>query len=229
MVLFLTLLSGLCWTLVYVDSVRIGLKDRSYAIPLFALALNFAWETLYTYLVCTAESGPDAHSFVNAVWALVDVGSIYTYFRFGYRYWPKAFSRRTFVVWSVLVFAVGFVLQVLFQREFGSSLGARYSAFLQNLLMSALFVNLFVQRRGAEGQTLTIAASKWIGTLAPTILFGWIEGRLFILAVGLLCGVFDLIYLELLVWAKRHPLALSQFSADKEEESAVGQVRPAVD
>jgi hypothetical protein len=218
MVLFLTLLSGLCWTLVYIGSVRIGLKDRSYAIPLFALALNFAWEVVYAYLGLTSERGPDAQSFVNAVWALVDLGIIYTYFRFGYRYWPKVLPKRAFVAWSVLAFAVGFALQVLFEREFGTSLGSRYSAFMQNLLMSVLFINLFVQRRGAEGQSLTIAVSKWIGTLAPTILFGLIEGSLFILAVGALCSVFDLIYLGLLLWAKQRPLALSYYLTVKEEE-----------
>jgi hypothetical protein len=220
MVLFLTLLSGVCWTLVYLDSVRIGLKDKTYAIPLFALALNFAWEVIYSYLGFTSASGPDAQTFVNAVWALVDLGIVYTYFRFGYRYWPKAFSRRIFVAWSILVFALGFVLQVLFEREFGPFLGARYSAFLQNLLMSVLFISFLVQRRGTEGQTMTIAVGKWIGTLAPTILFGWIEASLFILVVGLLCGLFDLIYLGLLVWARQHPLALSSLPSEWDETSA---------
>lgn len=214
MVLFLTILSGLCWTLVYVESVRIGLKQRSYAIPVFALALNIAWEVLYTYLGFTSAKGPDAQAFVNAVWAIADLGIVYTYFRFGYRYWPRAFSRRTFVAWSLLVFAAGLLLQVLFEREFGPSLGARYSAFLQNLLTSALFINLFVQRGGAEGQTLTIAVSKWIGTLAPTILFGWIDGSLFILAIGFLCGVFDLIYVGLLLWAREQPMVLSEHSTE---------------
>ena len=45
--LFLTLLSGICWTLVYLDGIRVGLRDHSYAIPFWALALNLAWEFLY--------------------------------------------------------------------------------------------------------------------------------------------------------------------------------------
>jgi hypothetical protein len=52
-----------------------------------------------------------------------------------------------------------------------------------------------------------IAIAKWIGTLAPTILFGGLAGSVFILGLGLLCSVFDLAYIGLLLWA-RHGLAL---------------------
>ena len=45
MVLALTLLSGIAWTVVYVFAIRIGFQQRTYAIPAAALALNIAWET----------------------------------------------------------------------------------------------------------------------------------------------------------------------------------------
>src|SRR6187455_1066927 len=47
--LVLTLVSGICWTIVYIDGIRLGFKHRSYAIPFYALALNFSWELIYTY------------------------------------------------------------------------------------------------------------------------------------------------------------------------------------
>jgi hypothetical protein len=69
-------------------------------------------------------------------------------------------------------------------------------------LMSGLFVQMVVARRGLRGQTLTIAVAKWLGTLAPTILFGVIEGSRFLLGLGILCCVFDLVYLGLVVWSQ---------------------------
>ena len=74
-----------------------------------------------------------------------------------------------------------------------------YAAFLQNLLMSVLFIAMLVARGGTRGQTLTIAVAKWIGTLAPTLTFGVIHGSPFVLGVGVLCSVFDLVYIGL-VW-----------------------------
>ena len=53
-----------------------------------------------------------------------------------------------------------------------------------------------------------IGASKWIGTLAPTISFGVLQDSPFILGIGALCSVFDLTYIGLLLWAKRNPSSL---------------------
>ena len=70
--------------------------------------------------------------------------------------------------------------------------------------MSVLFIDMFVQRGGSEGQSLYIAVSKWLGTLAPTILFGIVgdggfpKGSSLILVLGIFCSVFDLIYVWLL-------------------------------
>lgn len=204
----LKLISGIAWTLVYIDAIRIGFKDKSYAMPLFALGLNLGWEFIYAYLSFTQNSGPSLQGIINACWALFDVGLVYTYFRFGRRYWPQALPSSAFVGWSVLVFVTSFILQLIFVYEFGIDEGARYSAFLQNLLMSVLFIGLFFARKGREGQTLLIAVAKWLGTLAPTILFGLIEQSLFIFVLGIFCSVFDLIYIGLLLWARNHPGAL---------------------
>ena len=67
-----------------------------------------------------------------------------------------------------------FCVELAFIREFGLSAGAGYSAFLQNLLMSVLFIDMLIKRGNREGQSLTIAVNKWLGTLAPTILFGYL-------------------------------------------------------
>jgi hypothetical protein len=103
---------------------------------------------------------------------------------------------------------------------------AQYSAFLQNLLMSGLFIALFVARRGSRGQTLLIAFAKWIGTLAPTILLGAIGSSGFILGIGILCSVFDLVYIGLLVWAKRNPAVLDSSTTDSMNRLARGMVPP---
>src|SRR5438874_11947371 len=89
--LTLTVVSGVCWTIVYIDGIRVGLRDKSYAIPFYALALNFAWELLYTVLGFRAE-GVTVQNIFNAVWFTFDIGILYTYFRFG----RKDFAGRVF-------------------------------------------------------------------------------------------------------------------------------------
>jgi hypothetical protein len=188
----LTLFSGLCWTLVYIEGIRLGIRDRSYAIPFYALALNLSWELLYTYFGIRTRI--DLQTIINAVWFLFDVGILYTYFKYGKRYFPANLAY-WFLPWSILGLFTAFWVEYAFVREFGISAGGTYAAFLQNLLMSVLFIGMLVRRGSTEGQSLTIAVSKWLGTLAPTIVFGMIRPKLFIVIVGLLCSVFDLIYI----------------------------------
>ncbi|MCX5297776.1 hypothetical protein OG898_14990 [Streptomyces sp. NBC_00193] len=195
--LFLTLISGLAWTLVYVEAIRVGLRDRTYAMPVAALALNFAWESTYAFYEFH-NSGVTAQGVVNVVWAVADIVIVYTYLRYGRAELPGFVTRPLFAVWSVLVFASAFAVQWLFIAHFGTHDSSRYSAFLQNLLMSGLFIALYASRGGRHGQSLVIAVAKWLGTLAPTFLFGVIEDAPFILGLGLLCAVFDLAYIALL-------------------------------
>ncbi|PPQ30633.1 hypothetical protein CCR94_12035 [Rhodoblastus sphagnicola] len=214
MSLILTLVSGLCWTIVYIEGIRLGFREKTYAMPLWALALNFFWE-IFNSILGYAEVGFDAQVVINIVWAICDVFLVVTFFRYGYRYAKKYLSFKSFIFGSLLVFAVAAVVEYAFIMEFGLAHGRAYAAFLQNLLMSVLFIKMFIDRRGDEGQSLIIAVGKWIGTLAPTILFGLIGGgglpgpNTFLLIVGLLCSLFDIVYI-LLAAGKLEIFARSQ-------------------
>jgi hypothetical protein len=212
--LILTVVSGVCWTIVYIEGIRIGFRDKSYAIPFYALALNFAWETLYTFFGFRIN-GVNVQNIFNALWLTFDIGILYTYFKFGQKYFRTGLKdpsaqrdggqKTLFIAWSVLGLVTAFALQYGLLREFGVAKGAGYSAFLQNLLMSVLFITMLAGRGKREGQSLSIAINKWIGTLAPTILYGLIgeggfpRGSFLILVAGVLCSIFDLIYIRMLL------------------------------
>lgn len=212
----LVAISGIAWSVAYIAMIRIGVKDKTYGMPFVALALNIAWELLYAVL--GLKYGP-GHilTWVNWVWFFFDLAIVYTYFKYGRADFEKHADGKAFIPWAVLVFVMAVALQIGFLIEFSPSpalpsvrslanpfLGAWYSAFLQNLVMSILFIQMLLTRRGPRGQSLTIAIFKWIGTLAPTVLFGiLLESRL-VLIVGSLCTVFDLIYIGLLVQTHRH-------------------------
>jgi hypothetical protein len=209
--LFLTIVSGLAWTIVYIESIRLGFRYKTYAIPVFALGLNIAWESIYG--IHGLAGTISAQSIINLVWAAADVAIVFTFFRYGRSELPKFVTRPLFIGWGIVVFGTSYALQALFIGEFGWTEAVRYSAFLQNLLMSGLFIAMLVARRGTRGQSLVIAIAKWLGTLAPTILIGVLGNLPFILWVGLLCSLFDLIYIGMLVWAKMHP---AEFAAPRE-------------
>src|SRR5438128_9563128 len=148
----LTVASGICWTVVYVEGIRVGFKDKSYAIPFYALALNFAWELQHTIFGLRAGAG--LQTIINAVWFAFDVGILYTYFKYGRKYFPRNVPPSWFIVWSILGLGTALGVEYAFIREFGVTVGGPYAAFLQNLLMSVLFIDMFIKRGGSEGQSL---------------------------------------------------------------------------
>ena len=190
----LIVISGICWSVVYVDSIRLGFKQKTYAIPLFALALNIAWEGIYAYTDLFIRCDVGAQAIANTAWFLLDIFIVVTYFKFGREEAEGEMGKRLFVPWTLLVLAIGFTLQILFLVEFGDVAGEKYSAFLQNLAMSVAYLYMLNRRRSAKGQSMLIAVCKCIGTLTPTI-FGTIEGNLFILVTGTICFLLDLVYI----------------------------------
>jgi hypothetical protein len=200
--IILTVISGICWTVVYIVGIRVGFRDRSYAIPFYALALNIAWELLHA--VFGFRAGVSVQTIVNTIWFAFDVGILYTYFKYGRKYFFAGLPASGFIGWSVLGLLTAFCVEYAFIKEFGVAVGAGYSAFLQNLLMSVLFIAMLVRRGNKEGQSRYIAVSKWLGTLAPTIQFGILGdggfpgGSFLILVLGTFCSVFDLIYIWML-------------------------------
>ena len=65
-----------------------------------------------------------------------------------------------------------------------------------------MFIAMLFKQDNTKAQSLTIAISKWIGTLTPTI-YGAIYAvdlglNYYVLLTGILCSVFDLIYIYFL-------------------------------
>lgn len=198
----LIIISGICWSVVYVDSIRTGFKQKTYCMPLFALGLNIAWEGIYSFTDLFIRHSYGAQAIANACWFILDIFIVVTWFKFGKEECQDEVSRKWFVPWTILVLVSCFVLQILFMQEFGAVEGEKYSAFLQNIIMSVAYLNMLKARKSSKGQTMTIAVCKCIGTLTPTI-FGAIEGNKFILVTGVICFIFDVIYIYFLNLVKK--------------------------
>src|SRR5215218_5122293 len=98
MITFLTAVSGIAWTVVYIAAIRIGFTQRTYALPVVALALNIAWESIYSVWGISTEPGLQAS--INVLWALADLVIVYTYLRYGRNELPPFVTRGMFICWT---------------------------------------------------------------------------------------------------------------------------------
>ncbi len=200
--LLLVVINGICWTIVYIEAIRLGFKEKTYAIPFVALALNIAWEILDSTLGFV-EFGFHIQVIINAIVAVLDVIIVITFFKFGYKYFAHLVSKKQFFLISVFILAVCFPIQYAFIIEFGLVDGPIYAAYIQNLIMSVLFIDMFFRRKSTEGQSLTIAINKWLGTFAASIHLSFNRNILFVAIFGIIIVIFDVFYIILLYRAKK--------------------------
>jgi hypothetical protein len=197
----LTLTGGVCWTIVYIFIIIRSFKDKTYGMPFWALAFNISWEAIFS-LVFLFPDKP-LQTLINRIWLLFDAAIIVTYFLYGKKEWPAGISKKWFYPYSVVVLITAYLFVYLVSADLDNSQG-KYAAFIQNLMMSWLFILMLIRRQSQEGQSVWIALFKMIGTLAPTILYGATNRLVLFLGSG--CFVADLIYLIMLTTLYKKPV-----------------------
>ena len=204
LILTLTAVCGISWTLAYVFIIIQSFRDKTYGMPFVALAFNISWEILFSTVL---SDGGLVHVVMNGTWAILDVFILVAYFKYGKKEWPQGLNSKLFYPFSIFVLLVTFGFIYFLCQEMHDDYGT-HMAFIQNLMMSLLFINMLNRRGDLSGQSPAIAVTKMIGTLAPTLLFVHWRAK-FIVFAGSLIFFFDLIYLLMvlnkgrLVWSFR--------------------------
>ena len=215
----LVIISGIAWTIVYIELIRKGFKDKACGMPLFALTLNFAWEVIYALDgLFISKSFILPQTIANVVWAFFDIFILVTWFMYGKKYMSKN-AKKYFISYTILALIVGFVMQIAFYVSCNTKeIASIYSAYAQNVAMSIMFVITLFRRGNTKGVSLIAAISKCIGTLTPTIYGAIFALKLglnnYIILTGILCFVFDLIYIYFLTRFKKQEEALEDESCN---------------
>ena len=209
--------SGVFWLLAYLLIIYRGFKDKSYGMPVVALIGNIAWEFIFGLGIesgcpATWSSCPGTVIQIrNFIWLLFDFVILYTVLKFGRRllhrpsaallpaHRPRQHRRgRTahlqhccrssgFAICGVSP-SIGQMPEFLPLTLQG---GSYYTGFGLNVIMSVLFVFMMMRRNSVEGQSVYIAISKWLGSLAA---YG------FMLADGIQTPVVNVLYAVVFVF-----------------------------
>lgn len=150
---------------------------------------------------------------INFLWFCFDIVIFYTFFKWGRKEFGSIIGDKYFWPWTIFEFVMAGSLVIGLYYAFLPipipglegleqlnipNYGCWYMAFIQNLLMSALFIRMLFDRGSTRGQSMALAIFKCIGTLAPTLMYAfWIPNLLNTL-IGTFCFVLDVTYIYLL-------------------------------
>ncbi len=181
---WLTLASGIFWTITYILLIYRGFKDKTCGMPLFVLGLNISWEFIFGFMgepffsadsVLGVSVGHTfSQRFDDILWFVFDCILMYLKIKYGkdeYKLAMPHAPEKFFPIYIFLQVAVSFCAVLMAVYEWHDPNGI-YSAYLQNFFISLLFITQLYKRGDTKGVNMGIAICKMLGTLAPSCLGG---------------------------------------------------------
>jgi hypothetical protein len=150
-------------------------KEKTYGIPMFAIACNVTWEAIFSSQILAPE--PSLFVWGNRLWLVADLLIVAQLLVYGRRSQTDPILRKWF--WPIVLAMFAAVLPGLlfFVHYIGDVYGA-ITSFLMNLSMSVLFLFMLRDRPDARGLPLSAAWLKMIGTLAGgAVTYLWLPTR----------------------------------------------------
>ncbi|MFZ5897033.1 MAG: hypothetical protein ACOY0T_38600 [Myxococcota bacterium] len=204
---------GACWVLLYVVAVYYGVKNKSFAIPAFAIPFNFSWELLTSFVVPNPVA---AWMWVNRVWFAIDCILVAQTLRYGASEQLTQSGKRYFPWLLAIIGCFALSSQYGYILTFQDSLGYEV-AFVIDVLMSFLFIDRYFERPDHSTPAFAIAWFKLLGNLGVSIqtyvLFPQIHPQVpsfaFFHVLYVTLFVLDAIYIALLWIGRRNASASS--------------------
>jgi len=147
------------WLVLYVLAIIVGFRERTYAIPLVAIAANFSWELI----AAVYRPAPVLLWRIGDVaWLGLDAGIVWTVLRYGRAQQQIPEIKRGFyaVVAGTFVFAL--ISQIGLEQALDDAYGF-LDAYVISVMMSVLFYFLYFARRQASNISYAIAWCKLLG------------------------------------------------------------------
>ncbi len=153
------------WFLAYGFVIYCSHKDKAYGVPLLALCLNFGWEFLGSFVW---ENPIPLWRWFYRIWFLLDVVIFAQLWIYGRALQTYELVRRHYHLLVLVTLVAGTVGQWAFTLTFYDPMGF-ITAFAINLVMSVLFIFMYLDRRGMRGISYAAAWFKMLGTLCTSI------------------------------------------------------------
>lgn len=151
------------WTLCYIAIIVRAFKDKSYGIPLVDGCLNVTWEAIYSFNL--AGSISKSLNWGNRLWFIFDAINVLQVFLYGRDVQSDPWVKKHFYKIATGTFAVSAIGIYEFIYYFNDVYGVA-SSMIMDILMSSLFINMYLKRPDLRGISYLGAWLRMIGNAA---------------------------------------------------------------
>jgi len=194
------------WVIVYILVIKNIRRFKYIEIPLIAISVNFAWETLWSWVFYTNMGS--LYQWGYRAWFFLDCFIVYSAFKYGYKQLPEGFHKKSAKFILAFAWAGWMVLLYWFTVVWDmpqSGMGG-YGGYWCNIIMSALYIPLLVRTKELNYFSFANAILKWLGTFLVTIFCfnhaQW-HGKWFLYSLGIATALLDIVYITLIYLLKK--------------------------
>ena len=157
------------WMIAYVAIILKAHKDKAYGMPMLALCLNITWEGVSFGF---APRPVMVWAVIEGIWLGIDAVILWQFIRYGRDEALPSGLRKLFYPLTVITLAVCFIGHFTWLKFWDDKL-LFVNAFIINLVMSVLFIQLWWKRHPSQkGLSIPAAWCKMGGTALTSIQCG---------------------------------------------------------
>lgn len=189
------------WVVVYLIVIRNIKRFKFIEIPMVAICANFAWEFLWSWVFLT-DMGL-VYVWGYRVWFILDCFILFSVFRYGYKQLVNM-PKKSYLPLLVGGLMASFLLLYFYIQQYDwpiSKMGA-YSGYVLNVMMSALYISLFLRMKNKAMFSLWGAWLKGVGTVLISVFCFLHFDDPFLLSMCVVTAVLDATYMVTFYKAK---------------------------
>jgi len=162
-------LGCLLWVFTYIIVIKAIRQKAWVEIPLIAVAANFAWEFLWSFVFVT-DMGL-LYVWGYRIWFFLDCFIVYGLFRYGYKQIDIESLRQIAKPLTAFAIACWFAMLYYYIKIYDAPLShmGAYSGYILNVMMSAMYIPHLLRLGKMQIFSKSAAWFKGVGTLLITV------------------------------------------------------------
>ncbi len=194
MILFI--IGCIFWLITYLIYIKNIKSEHFVEIPLIVVSLNIAWEFIWSFPFGSSVGNYMGTSIQigYSLWFFFDCFIFWGILKYGYKQFQNPFFRDNSKIIAIITVIFGLIFFYTFKNAgYDTEIGT-ISAYLDNIMISALYIFLFVNHADKSLFSYHVAWYKMLGTglISVALVWHWSENYflMFITTVVLLLDIY---------------------------------------
>ncbi|MBS4001696.1 MAG: hypothetical protein KGZ71_14560 [Desulfobulbaceae bacterium] len=207
MILFI--IGCIFWLLTYIIYIK-NIKSKQFVeIPLIVVSLNIAWEFIWSFPFGSSVGDYMGTSIQigYSLWFFFDCFIFWGILKYGYKQFQNQFFRDNSKIIAIITVIFGLIFFYTFKNAgYDTEIGT-ISAYLDNIMISALYIFLFVNQDDKSLFSIQVAWYKMLGTglISVALVWHWNENY-FLMFITTVVLLLDIYYLFIVHKSRKSPI-----------------------